>query len=69
MNALTTGKALLSLAEVSELTGLSLNTIRRHIDAKRIATCKPGGKNGKVYIRPADLDAFLLRSRRSAIGE
>jgi len=65
----TTGKALLPVEEVAEMMGLHPNTIRRYIDKKLIAVCKPGGKKGRVFIRPADLDAFLLRTRRSAIGE
>ena len=64
-----TGKALLTLPETADMLGMSNQTLRRHIAAKRIAVCKPGGKRGKTFIRPADIDAFLLRSRRAAIGE
>jgi excisionase family DNA binding protein len=65
----TTGKALLTVHEAAELLHTSPTTLRRYIKRKLIAICKPGGRMGKVFIRPADLDAFLLRTRRSAIGE
>lgn len=65
----TIGKALLTIEEAAELLHVSMTTMRRYIDQKRIAICKPGGKRGKIYIRPTDLEAFILRSRRSAIGE
>jgi excisionase family DNA binding protein len=65
----TTGKALLTVQEAAELLHTSTSSLRRYIGKKLIAVCKPGGKMGKVFIRPADLDAFVLRTRRSAIGE
>jgi excisionase family DNA binding protein len=64
-----TGKALLTVQEAADMIHLSVSTLRRYIDRKMVATCKPGGKMGKVFIRPADLDAFLNRTRRAAIGE
>lgn len=65
----TTGKALLTIEEAAELLHTSISTLRRYIDQKRIAICKPGGKRGKVFIRPLDLEAFISRTRRAAIGE
>lgn len=65
----TTGKALLTISEAAKLLHTSPSSLRRYIGKKLVAVCKPGGKRGKVFIRPADLDAFLQRTRRAAIGE
>jgi len=65
----TTGKALLTIHEAAELLSTSPSSLRRYIDRKLIAICKPGGRRGKIFIRPSDLDAFLDRTRRAAIGE
>lgn len=65
----TIGKALLTIQEAAELLHTSPTSVRRWVHKKMIAVCKPGGKRGKVFIKPTDLDAFLERTRRAAIGE
>ena len=64
------GKAFLTLVETSKLLNVSNKTIRRAIKAGRLASCRPYNKNrGKIFLRLADIEAFIERSRRSAIGE
>ncbi len=65
----TTGKHLVTLAEAADLTHLSTVTLRRAVRGKKLAHYRPGGACGKILIKVGDLEAFMGRSRRSAIGE
>lgn len=66
----TAGKSFLTLAETAQLLNVSAKTVRRAIKAGRLASCRPYSKSrGKIFLRMADIDAFIGRSRRSAIGE
>lgn len=63
------GKAFLTIPEAADIARCHPATIRRAITARRLAVCKPNGKHGKSLIRTVDLEAWLERSRISAVGE
>jgi excisionase family DNA binding protein len=65
----STTTAYLKVAEAAELCRCSQDTIRRAISARRLTCVKPSGKFGRTLIRPRDLEAYMLRATRYAIGE
>ena len=65
----TTGKHLVTLAEAADLVHVSTVTLRRAVRDKKLAHYRPGGSGGKILIKVSDLESFMGRSRRSAIGE
>ena len=54
---------MLTLAVVSDITGLSASTVRRHIRLKHLAVHRIGGA---LRVAEADLAAWLARQRRVA---
>lgn len=62
------GKAFLTLDDVSEIIPVAPITIRRAIASRRLATHQLSAR-GKILISVADLNGWLARSRRSAVGE
>lgn len=59
---------LLTLREVSERTGMSIDSLRRDIRLRRLAVIRRS-KRGRIYVAEEDLKAFLNRLRRAAVGE
>jgi excisionase family DNA binding protein len=45
-------KSLITLAELSQTSGVSSSTIRRLVENKRIPYCQPSGKGGKLWFPP-----------------
>lgn len=62
-------KALLTLTEAEQATGISSWTLRRDISARRLACIRRGGRRGKILLSVADLEDYLERYRIAAIGE
>lgn len=48
---------LLSVHQVAEVTAMSVTSIRRLVDAGKIAAIRPGGR--KILLRESDVLAFL----------
>lgn len=63
------GKSTLTLAEAVSTTGVSDSTFRRAIRSRALAVYRPGGKRGKIFLTPQDLEAWFTRSRRASFGE
>ncbi len=63
------GRAYLTVNDAAAIIQASPDTIRRAIYSRRLASVKPNGRHGRTLIRASDLDAWLERSRISAIGE
>jgi len=61
--------AYLTLQESANVARCSKVTIRRAIAARRIAFVKLSGKYGRTLIAVPDLEAWMQRSRVSAVGE
>jgi excisionase family DNA binding protein len=59
-----TQKAALSVEEAAAFTGLSKNYLYKLIHLKKIPYYKP--MRGRVFFRPAELEAFLFRGRQGA---
>jgi excisionase family DNA binding protein len=59
-----TQKVALSVAEAAEFLGLKKNYVYKLVHMKKIAYYKPLG--GRVFFRPAELEAFLFRNRQGA---
>jgi excisionase family DNA binding protein len=59
-----TQKAALTVEEAAVFTGLSKNYLYKLIHLKKIPHYKPMA--GRVFFRPAELEAFLFRNRQGA---
>jgi excisionase family DNA binding protein len=59
-----TQKVALSVNEAAVFTGLSPNYLYKLIHLKKIPHYKPMG--GRVFFKPAELEAFLFRNRQGA---
>lgn len=57
------GNKLLTLAQAAELSACSTKTLRRAIDAGKLATVRLGQSAKSDRIHAADLDAWWQRSR------
>jgi excisionase family DNA binding protein len=55
-----------SVREVAEILGISTDAVRTHIEKRRVAFNKLGGR---IRIAESDLDAFMARTRVAAHGE
>jgi excisionase family DNA binding protein len=53
----------LTVAQAAEYLGVSERTIKRWIWNGQLKPSKPGGDYGKCYLKPADLDDLMERSR------
>lgn len=69
MTSLSFGKHLLTEAEVAQLLRCSVVSVRRLLRRRALARVKPFGPRGKTLVRAIDLQAYLDRSRLSAVGE
>jgi len=58
---------LLSVKQLSAETGLPTSTIYKLVEAEQIPFHRPGPgkKRGKVYFRPAEIEAWLDSSRHA----
>jgi excisionase family DNA binding protein len=62
-----TQKAALTVEEAASFTGFSKNYLYKLIHLKKIPHYKP--MRGRVFFRPAELEAFLFRNRQGADNE
>ena len=62
-------KPILTIEEAAAETIRSHWTLRRAISRRELATFRPGGARGKIYIRREDLNAYINRFRTAALGE
>jgi excisionase family DNA binding protein len=53
----------LTVAQAAEYLGVSERTIKRWIWNGQLKPSKPGGDYGKCYLKPADLDDLMEKSR------
>jgi excisionase family DNA binding protein len=53
----------LTVAQAAEYLGVSERTIKRWIWNGQLTPSKPGGDYGKCYLKPADLDDLMEKSR------
>ena len=53
----------LTVAQAAEYLGVSERTIKRSIWNGQLKPSKPGGDYGKCYLKPADLDDLMEKSR------
>lgn len=60
-------KTILTLKEVSELTGLSKSTLYKITHQNKIPFYKPNGKN--IYFKRDEVEEFLTSKRVSSIDE
>ena len=52
-------KELLTIAELSQLSGLSTITLRRYVAKGKIEALQPGGRGCKLLFRPTALELIL----------
>lgn len=60
---------LLTIHEAAVEARRSHWSLRRDIARRQLACIRAGKKRGRIFIARADLNAYLNRSRISAIGE
>jgi excisionase family DNA binding protein len=53
----------LTVAQAAEYLGVSERTIKRWVWNGQLKPSKPGGDYGKCYLKPADLDDLMEKSR------
>lgn len=61
-------EGLLTIRQAAERSNFSEWSIRRDIQLRRLASVRRTTR-GKIYILTEDLEAYIERYRRSAIGE
>lgn len=60
-NTLLAAKRVLTIAEASQLSGLSEYTLRRLVSAHKLGAYRPGKKN--LYFAREDVEAYLMSGR------
>lgn len=58
-------KALLTVSEVAEATGLTERTVRYHVKAKNLVPEEEGGKNKSYLFAKAEIRRFLNERKKA----
>lgn len=58
-------KALITVSEAAELTGLTERTVRYHIKAKNLVPEEEGGKNKSYLFTKAEIRRFLNERKKA----